>query len=61
MIKRIFRAVLISLALVLTLAGSLNLNRADADIQPLCDACGEPGPYFCTGAGGKRCSGYWDP
>jgi len=53
MIKRIFRAALISAALILTLSGSFNLNRADAQ-HLVCDTCGS-GPYLCF-AGTKRCS-----
>jgi len=63
MIKRTLRIVLVSLALVLTLAGSLDLNRVGAQIEPInngCDVCGAPGPWFCTGTGGMRCSGYMD-
>ena len=59
MIKLILRVALLSLALLLSLAGSLNLNRASAQPQPIddgdCYSC-LGGPFFCrTGPVGHRC------
>jgi hypothetical protein len=61
MIKLILRVVLLSLTLLLTLAGSLNLNRAGAQRPPLgppegdCYSC-LGGPIVCRhGPVGQRC------
>lgn len=53
MIKRFLRVSLTTLALLLAIAGSLNVNRVGANVEPvggLCDYCG------CNGGGVQCCS-----
>ncbi len=58
MSKLFLRVMLLSLALFLTLAGSLNLNRASAQYD--CYSC-LGGPFVCRhGPVGQRCYHY-DP
>ena len=58
MTKKILRVVLLSLTLIMTLAGSLNVNRADAQYPPIegdCYSC-LGGPFVCRhGPVGQRC------
>jgi hypothetical protein len=58
MTKRIVRIALLSLTLLMTLAGSINSNRAKAEYPPLDSDCYSclGGPYVCRHAPvGQRC------